>query len=216
MAASLLEPGRAFYLFQVRGAEVEVPAVVGVAGLKANGRGHAGQGRVVEAPLLEVTVDGAPGQDCLGCAQQAVRSLDAVLLEETDCLYRGQMPPLLVAGADLQRGDHLTEALEFGLGQYPRNTAVGSLQCLRSGTLAQRSVKRAFRDSVQSGRLLHQHTPLGAAWRQIRQAPAQIDQSLTGELSALHARIRSVRPSQDDCSASRCRPIGTPRWRRYS
>ena len=62
MAASFLEPGRALDLLQVRRAQVEVPAVIAVAGLKAHGRGHAGQGRVVEAPLLEVAVDGASGQ----------------------------------------------------------------------------------------------------------------------------------------------------------
>lgn len=216
MAASFLEPGRTLDLLQIRRAQVEVPAVVAVAGLKANGRRHAHQGCVVEPPLFEVTIDGAPGQHGLGCAQQPVRGLDAVLLEKTDCLDGGQVAPLLVTGADLQCRDDFAEALEFGPGQYPRNATVRALQCLRPSTLAQRPVERAFRDSVQGRRLLHQHTSLGTPRGQVGEAPAQIDQSLGGELFALHARIRSARPGYEVGSAWRCRPIGTPRWRRYS
>ena len=134
MAASLLEPSRAFDVFQVRRAQVEMPAVVAVTGLEANGRRHTRQGGVVVAPLFEVAVDSTSGQHGHGCAQQSVRGLDTVLFEQADRLDRGKMAPLLIAGADLQRGDDLAEALKLGLGQYPRNAAIRALKGLRPRT----------------------------------------------------------------------------------
>ena len=53
--------------------------------------------------------------------QQAVRGLDPMLLEQADRLHGGQVAPLLVAGADLERRDDLAVALQLRLRQDPRH-----------------------------------------------------------------------------------------------
>ena len=159
-----------------------------MARLEAHRRRDPGQGGVVEAPMLEVAVDGSAGQQHGRGAQQTVGGLDAMLFEQANGLNGGEVVALPVAGADLERGDDLAIPLQLRQGQDPRDPAVGPVQGLGASAGAQCAVERVLRNPVQAGRLLHQRTARRAARRQPGAPAAQLQQGLGRELTTRHGR----------------------------
>lgn len=113
---ALVHPGRALDVLEVGRAEIELPQGVAVACLKAHRRRLAGEPLPVQAPVLEVTVDGGLLQHALRGQDKAVRRFEAIVFQQPDGLGRGEMAALFVGGADLDRGDQLAvvDQLRFG------------------------------------------------------------------------------------------------------
>lgn len=148
---------------------------------------------MIEPPLLEVTVDRRLAQLAFLGIDQSIRGLDTLSLEDLDCAYGGDVAPLLVHGANLQRGDHFAIAHHLRLGEHPGYPMIGASQCLGPVELFELSIQRALGDAVQVGGLTHDVTTFPRTRRQWIQPPAQIDQHLHGKAFAAHAALSSRR-----------------------
>jgi hypothetical protein len=78
----------------------------------------------VEAPLLQIPVDGGPGQAALRRLDEPVRGLQAELFQQPDGFTGGEVTLLLVGGPHLDGGDQLAIPLQLFLGQDPGCAAV--------------------------------------------------------------------------------------------
>jgi hypothetical protein len=97
----LAHPRRGRDLLEIGGAEIEVPTIIAMLGLKPDGRRLPRQGLWVVPPVFQIAIDGAAFQEALGRADEPVWGLDAVVFQESNRLRRRQVPPLLVRGPQL-------------------------------------------------------------------------------------------------------------------
>ena len=79
---TLLHPLRRLDLFEVRRAQIEVPAFVAILGLEPHRGGRAQQGVPVVAPLLQIPIDRRPFELIMGGLQMPFRCLNAVGFQE--------------------------------------------------------------------------------------------------------------------------------------
>ena len=175
-------------MFEIRGAQIEVPAIVAVAGFKAYCGWRAGERHVVVAPLLEVTVDrGLLEYVWLGF-DKATRGLQAVVLQDLNRPHCRYMPPLPVAAPELKGCDELAVELQLLSRQLARCAVIRSLQSAQPALRAQSPVKCNFRDAVElCGLLKNGPAFMGARGRDL-QPPAQVYQCFWGNAFASHLR----------------------------
>ena len=83
------QPGRFFDLFQVRGTEIELPAIIAVLSLKPHGGGLAAPGFLVITPLAQIAIDSTPFQQTWLGLDKTIRCLDSELLQKPNGLARG-------------------------------------------------------------------------------------------------------------------------------
>ena len=77
MPFSLIDPGRRLDVFELRRADIKLPQLVAVLGLKAHGWGLAPQRTPVEAPLLQIMVDGRLFEEPFGRLNESLVGIGA-------------------------------------------------------------------------------------------------------------------------------------------
>jgi hypothetical protein len=98
--------------FEVRGAQVKLPTIIAVFCLEADRGWLPQEAGTVEASLLQIPVDGGPGQAALGRLDEPVRGLEAEVFQQPDGFTGREVTLLLVGGLYLDVGD------QFAIGVF--------------------------------------------------------------------------------------------------
>ena len=160
-------------------------------------------------PAAEVFVHRAAGQYPLGGLDQALLGLHPVFLQQLDGAAGGQVPPLLVGGAQFQRGDQLAVAFQLGLLQYARLAVVGAMGRVGFMDKVQRPINGAWGHAVQLGYRSHLGSSFRAFLRQAVEPLPQLNQRI-GRNDFTPPAGHHARPRSGSCRASsgRCPSSG--------
>jgi hypothetical protein len=113
LAPAFFGPERRLHMLQVRWRHVELPELVRSTGLKSDRRARLDNPPMIIAGLAHEAVDRGASEASLRGLDQAIRGLDAMILEQLYCSLRRDLPALLVTGAYLQRRDDFGIALHL-------------------------------------------------------------------------------------------------------
>jgi len=160
-------------LLQVRRAHVEVPQVVRVLRLEADGRGFARHAGVIVAEPAHMPVQGRDGEQPGRELAVTVGRVDAVLLDQLERSRGREVPAFPVRGALLHCGDDLAPALDLGITGDTRVPAVGAVRVARTMIAAQRPVQGGARHGVEPARRSHHFLAVGMPGRQRSQLAFQ-------------------------------------------
>src|SRR5215813_11207993 len=140
MATSLLHPSRMRHLFEIGWTQIEVPALVTLLGLKPDGGRLAAQGALIVAPLFQVAIDGGDSEHVRSDPEKPLRGVHPKLFEEADRLRRGEVTPLGVRGADLERRNDFAVAFHLGWREHARLAFIRPVQRPWTHPLPQRPI----------------------------------------------------------------------------
>jgi hypothetical protein len=100
-------------MFEIRGRNVELPAVVAVFGLEADGRRLAGQAWLIKTPECQIAVHGGPRQQAFRNLHQAFGGLHAIVFQQLDGPPGGQVASIFVGGPEFEGGNQFAIAFQL-------------------------------------------------------------------------------------------------------
>ena len=165
-ATAFLHPDGRLDVLEIGGAQIELPALIAVLGLKPDGRRLLQQRGAVIAPTFEVAIDRRLGQEGRWRLHMAFRGLNAVGLHKPDRFRGGQMPAFRVRRAQFDRRNEFTVALELLAGHDPRLAPVSAVEGPWPKALSQTPIQRVFRHPIELRGVTHHLTSFWTAQRQ--------------------------------------------------
>jgi hypothetical protein len=100
-------------MFQIRRAQIEMPALIAVFGLKAGGGRFSEQRSMIVPPELEIAIDGRHGQHAGGRFDDFIVHAHSAIFENLDGAFRRNVTTFFIKGADFEGGNDFAVAFHF-------------------------------------------------------------------------------------------------------
>jgi len=164
--ATVLHPHRRLDVFEIGRTQIEMPTLIAVLCLEANGRRLLQERWVVVAPAFEVAIDRGLRQERRWRLHMALRRLHPVGFHEPNGFRGGEMTAVPIGGPKFERGNEFTIAFELCACHDPRLAAVGTVEGAWTQTVSEYPIQGVFRHPIELRRVTHELAPLRTAGRQ--------------------------------------------------